>query len=378
MFQEFGIFNYPHKSLGELKKSIFVYKIITRPFMLKLGNMFIKLALKTGLPLKIFTGFIFRQFSGGENLQAIQNITDKLAKFNVYSIPDYSVEADSGHDTSEEVIKEIIKTIDLAVHDKNIPFAVFKPTGITKPELLEQNQDENSLHEFRLKLDKIFSYAAANSIPVLTDAEDYKYQNSVDQVVLEMMKKYNRKKAIVFTTLQMYRKDRLDYLRYLLSEAKSESFILGIKFVRGAYLEKEREEARLMSYPSPVFETKQDTDNAFDEAIKLSVENNNHINIFCGTHNADSIYKLTMLMSEHNIPAKSDGIWFSQLYGMRDNLTFVLAEKGYNVAKYLPYAPIRKLIPYLLRRAEENSSINAQAMQEIEMMKAELKVRQRI
>lgn len=371
-------FRYPHKTDKELKRSIFVYKLITNNILVFFGKIFLFLAIKINLPIKVFTKFLFNQFCGGETLAEAVKESYKLQKFNIKSIPDYSVEGGLGNNQQNKTVEEIIQTIITAANNETIPFAVFKPTGLINPQFLEkQNFKNNSgeIEDFKYRLERIFNAAEKYDIAVLVDAEDYKYQQSIDDILLHYMQRYNKENALIFTTLQMYRTDRLYYFKGLINTAKSESFKLGIKLVRGAYMEKERREAEKLGYEDPIFKTKKETDNSFNKAVELAVKNIDVVNIFCGTHNLESTQRLCDLMNGNNIACNTSKVWFSQLYGMSDELSFWLAEKGYNVAKYLPYGPIRKVIPYLLRRAEENSSINSQAKDELHKMKREIKKR---
>jgi proline dehydrogenase len=371
-------FKYPHKTDSELKQSILAYKMVNNKGLTFLGKIYLGIALKFGLPVKLFTKKLFYQFCGGETLSEVIVMARKLSEFKVKTIPDYSIEGVSKSKFFDELEKEICETIYAASENKNITFAVFKPTGLINPlalEFLEDKKYEKDLRDFSIRLDRIFALAHKKNVPVLVDAEDYKYQNSIDKIIFEFIKKYNNKTAIVFTTLQMYRKDRLAYFYELLKYSVEKQVKLGIKFVRGAYMEKERELAEKNKYADPIYPTKEATDQAFDKAIETAIENLNTVSIFCGTHNLKSILHLCDLMQRKSYPNNHQNVWFSQLYGMRDNISFELAKNGYNVAKYLPYGKIRKVMPYLLRRAEENSSINLQAIEELKIMEKELKRR---
>jgi len=368
---------YSYKTKKELKSALFVYQIITKPFMVSLGKFFLKVALLLHIPIKPFTNFMFKQFCGGENLDEVLKISNNLSKNNVKSIPDYSIEGVSDESAFNNLISEVKKVIDIAAENNNIPFAVFKPTGLIDAEYLKQTTPDNhpEVLAFSKRMDKIFSYASKKTVRVLIDAEDYMFQQRIDDILLQFMKQYNKETVIVFTTLQMYRTDRLDYLEFLIEMAKRENFKLGIKFVRGAYMEKERNRAAEGNYPDPIYPNKADTDAAYDEAIKISVENIEFVEIFNCTHNEDSVSNLIHLMKEHNLAKNDKRIWTSQLYGMRDNISFNLAKEGYNVAKYLPYGPVKHVMPYLVRLAEENSSMSSQAGKEIEMLKEEINKR---
>lgn len=365
---------YAYKTKKELKSALFVYKIITKPFLVKLGKFGLNIALALHIPIKPFTNFMFKQFCGGENLDEILKISERIAKYNVKAIPDYSIEGVSEMSAFNKLIDEVKKVIDIASVNKNIPFAVFKPTGLINSDFLKQeiNADHSELHAYRQRMNEIFSYAAEKNVKVLVDAEDYWFQDRIDEILLDFMKIYNRDKTIVFTTLQMYRIDRLDYLKFITDMAKREGFKIGVKFVRGAYMEKERKRAAEGGYADPINPTKEATDLSFDNAIEYSVEKIEIVEVFCGTHNENSVLNLVNLIEKHNLPKSDSRIWFSQLYGMRDNISFNLAAEGYNVAKYLPYGPVKDVMPYLVRRAEENSSMGSQAGEEIRMLMEEV------
>lgn len=365
---------YAYKSKKELKSALFVYRIITKPLMVKLGKVLLNIALAIRIPIKPFTNFMFKQFCGGENLNEVLIISERIGKYNVKSIPDYSIEGVSEISTFNRLIDEVKKVIDISFQDKNIPFAVFKPTGLIDANFLRQSIPANhpELEAYRLRMDEIFSYAALKNVKVMVDAEDYWFQERIDEILLDFMKKYNLEIPIVFTTLQMYRTDRLDYLKFITDMAKREGFKLGIKFVRGAYLEKERQRAIEGGYPDPINSSKEETDSCFDNAISYSIENIDTVEVFCGTHNEKSVLNFINTIEKQGLQKNDNRVWCSQLYGMRDNLSFNLAAEGYNVAKYLPYGPVREVMPYLVRRAEENSSMGSQAKKEIEMLREEM------
>ncbi|HOK37093.1 MAG TPA: proline dehydrogenase family protein [Bacteroidales bacterium] len=373
-FQNFNL-AYRYKSKKELKNSLIVFKIITSPFLVSLGSSLIKIAQRLKLPLKPFTANIYKHFCGGESLDDVIALSEKLSKYGVKSIPDYSVEGQAEEESFSKLENEVLKTIKIAHNNPDIPFAVFKPTGLVNPELLTKDSDIQNpeFKKFIERFNRIFSYARELNVRVLVDAEDFVYQHKIDDTLLNFMKRYNKSFPVVFTTLQMYRTDRLDYLKFLLTEAEKNDFILGIKFVRGAYMEKERAMAKKSNYPDPIYKTKVETDNAYNSALKFAVENINRINIFCATHNEESTLYLISLIDTLRISHSDERIFFSQLYGMRDNISFALASEGFNVAKYIPYGPVNKVIPYLIRRAQENSSASSHSKSELAMLKEVLK-----
>jgi len=299
-----------------------------------------------------------------------------MAAHRVKSILDYSVEESESEAGISLALNETLRSIRFAATSPHIPFAVFKPTAFTTSRLLEAAGSKHPLTEeenleanrLRERIDRLCREAFDHGIPILIDAEESHYQHLIDEVAEEMMKKYNRQKAIVFNTFQMYRTDRLDFLKESYRKARKGSYFLGAKFVRGAYMEKERERAQKMGYPSPIHPDKESTDRDYDAALKFSVEHIDRISIFNGTHNENSSAYMAELMKTHGIPPDDERIWFSQLLGMSDHISFNLAHRGFLVAKYVPYGPVRHVIPYLLRRAEENTSVAGQSNRELDLI----------
>jgi proline dehydrogenase len=301
----------------------------------------------------------------------------------MYSILDYSSEGQETEEAFQHVMKEISYSIDLAVKNKNIAYTVFKPSALGREEVLVKASSGETLsdsekHEiagFKNRLDNLCKKAYENNIRLLIDAEDHSYLKIVDDTTVDLMKKYNKENAIVFITLQMYRWDRLDYLKELIAEARQSDYKPGVKLVRGAYMERERRRAAAMGYPSPIYPDKAGSDSGYDGAQKLCVENIDIVSLFSGTHNEQSCEYLVNLMAENNLKPGDGRIFFSQLLGMSDHLSFNLASAGYNVAKYIPYGPVREVLPYLIRRAEENTSVAGQTGRELRLITQELKRR---
>jgi len=368
------------KSNKELKKAYFLFSTIKHPWLVKIGKVLVTIALAIRFPIKwIVKPTIYAHFCGGETISECEPVVQKLAKYNVKTILDYSVEGKESPEEMKAALDETIRAIKNASENPDIPFAVFKPTAFGKDAVLEKASSDKSLttgeqeelNRFRDRIDTLAKTAYDGDIPIMIDAEDYCYQKVIDQVVTEMMEKYNKKKPIVFNTLQMYRWDRLDFLKEELRKAQGGGYYIGMKFVRGAYMEKERERAERLGYPSPIHPDKERTDRDYNEALKFSVENIEKIAIFNGTHNEESSLYLTELMEEHGIEKDDPRAWSSQLYGMSDHISFNLAEEGYNVAKYLPYGPVKNVLPYLIRRAEENTSVAGQTSRELNLLKKE-------
>ncbi|HBF89226.1 MAG TPA: proline dehydrogenase [Bacteroidales bacterium] len=375
--------SFQYKSDKELKKSLIIFRYLFSGFMLEFGKFAVNFALKLNLPIRwAVKPLIFHQFCGGENIAECSKVISTLAKYNVKSILDYSVEGKSVENEIMEVFHETIETINQASKNKNISFAVFKPSAFAPKDILEKasqkklsEKEEIAFQFFVDKVDKLCSHASKQKVKLLVDAEHFSFQQIVDDVTFSMMKKHNSSEVYIFNTLQMYRSDRLLYLQEVIQCSKNEKFKLGIKLVRGAYMENERKLAQEKKYLSPIFKTKEETNITFNNAVKLCVENIEILNLFCGTHNEDSCLLLTELMAMQNISKNDDRIFFAQLYGMSDNISFNLSKEGYNVAKYIPYGPVKEVMPYLLRRADENSSVKGQSSRELELIIREVKRR---
>jgi proline dehydrogenase len=372
------------KSNRDLDKAYWLFSVISNRTIVKIGGFLSKLALKIHFPINwIVNPTIYNHFCGGETIEECLPTIVKLSKYNVKSILDYSVEGKEDPHEIQAALEETLRTIDNAARQDFIPFTVFKPTAFAISKVLEKKTAGNSLtpeeekeyENFRNRVDTLCKKAYELNVPIMVDAEHFCYQGIIDEVAMEMMEKYNRKKAIVYNTYQMYRHDRMDVFHRDLESARKKDFFLGIKFVRGAYMERERERASRLGYPSPIHPDKESTDRAYDAALKYAVENINHVSIFNGTHNEKSNLLLTELMEKHGISRNDFRCYFSQLYGMSDHISFNLANKGYNVAKYLPYGPVRSVLPYLIRRTEENTSIAGQTSREMRLITLERKRR---
>jgi proline dehydrogenase len=357
---------FSHLSDKDLNFSIKMFQMMQNPKLVKIGTALSNFALATHLPITgIVRSTVFRQFCGGINLEESLEKISALNAANVGAILDYAVEGAQKESAFESTKDQIITVIKKAETTDGIPVACMKMTGIARFDLLKKVTSELELteiekHEYKRAVDRfeqICKTAASTGIPIYIDAEETWIQPAIDRLIESRMRVYNKKKAIVFHTLQMYRWDKMDQLKKLIAESKKEGWFLGVKFVRGAYLEKENQRAIEMGYKTLMQPNKQATDRDFDGAIQLMVENIDHCEICNGTHNALSSMKLVNLMSKHNLRHNDSRIYFSQLKGMSDTISFNLADAGYNVSKYLPYGPVKATIPYLTRRAEENSAI---------------------
>jgi len=368
------------KSDTELDRAYFLFKMIANEPLVRIGTAVTNFALKTHLPVEgLIRATVFDHFCGGVNEDDCLTVVDKLFTKGVSSVLDYSVEGKEEEEQFDAVLEKTLKLIEFAKEKKAIPFAVFKPTGFGRIDLYEKIGEGQPLNvaeteewnKVVARFDKVCKASYDSDVALLIDAEESWMQDPVDDLVEEMMIKYNKVKPIVFNTLQMYRWDRLDYLKKLHEKAKNEGFFIGMKLVRGAYMEKENERAVEKGYPTPICPSKEATDENYDAAVKYMVDHLDTMSIFEGTHNEASTYFLMDLMEERGIKSDDDRIWFGQLYGMSDNISFNLADNGYNVAKYLPFGPVKDVMPYLIRRAEENTSVAGQTSRELEMIKAE-------
>lgn len=363
-----------------LRRARLLFSVMGMRGLVLAGNRILPLLIRAGLPVGwLVKPTIYRHFVGGETLAECAGLVESLAAYGVKSILDYSVEGIGSEEAIAATLKETLASVQNAGSNPDIPFAVFKPSAFIRHEVLDRitdsarlsSEDLNETDAFRKRVGILCDEAACCGIPLLIDAEDSWYQWLIDDVTEEMMMQYNRGQAIVFNTLQMYRHDRLDYLEQLIGRARQNGFTAGLKFVRGAYMEKERLRAASSGYPSPIQPDKAATDRDFDAALAISVENLDTVSIFCGTHNEESCRFLIEQMNKHHIPANHPRVWFSQLYGMSDHISFNLARAGYNVAKYVPYGPVKHVMPYLMRRAEENTSVAGQTGRELRLLAAE-------
>ena len=371
------------KSNNQLQLSYFLFKVMNFKLLVQLGTKIILLALKLHLPVQnLIKKTIFSQFCGGVNEEDCLKVVDTLYTKDVSAVLDYAVEGKINEEEFNNAFEKTLKIIEFAKERQAIPFAVFKPTSLGRMDLYEKignatvltvaEQEEWSRVESRFDL--VCQAAHQKDVPVLIDAEESWMQTAADDLILEMMRKYNTEKAIVYNTLQMYRWDRMEYLKKIHQQAKGGAFYIGIKLVRGAYMEKENERAEENNYPSPICASKAATDENYNTALRYITDNLDVFSLFAGTHNETSTYYLMELMQEKNITTHDFRIWFGQLYGMSDTISFNLAANGYNVAKYVPFGPVEEVIPYLIRRAQENTAVAGQTSRELEMI---IKERQR-
>ena len=373
------------KSDNDLQWSYRLFNMIGKPWLVKFGKVATNVAFSLHLPVKgMIKKTIFKQFCGGETIEDCSTKIAELGQFNIGTILDYSVEGKSSDEDLDHTRDEIIRTIMAAKSNGHIPFAVFKITGVARTDLLRKtnhadaelsDKEKKDFADAMARVDAICKAAFEADVPLFIDAEDSWFQDVIDRMTNAMMAKYNKEKAIVYNTLQMYRHDRLDFLKKTHREAVAGGYYAGIKMVRGAYMEKEREVAEKEGYPSPIQPDKASTDRDYDLGLEYVVENIERFALCAGTHNEKSSLKLVDLMEAKGIAKDDKRIYFAQLLGMSDHISFNVAHAGYNVAKYVPYGPVKEVMPYLIRRAEENTSVAGQTGRELSLIISEKKRR---
>ncbi|MFM7176466.1 MAG: proline dehydrogenase family protein [Bacteroidota bacterium] len=375
------------KTDGELKKAYWLFKAIAFPSLVKASPALLRIAMAVRFPVvPIVRATIFKHFCGGENIHDCNETVKKLWQQRIGSILDYSVEGEENEGNFDKTTEEICATVERAQGDPSIPFCVFKVTGISRFALLEKvssgatlSTDENDEYsKVRERIGKICGLAAKNRVRLFIDAEESWIQPAIDGLADDMMALHNKEHVIVYNTIQLYRTDRLTFLKKSHERGQTMGYKNGFKLVRGAYMEKERARAVEMGYPSPIQPDREHCNRDYDDALRFCIEHIDSIAICAGTHNENSSRLLTTLMREHQIPNDHPSIWFSQLLGMSDHLSGNLANSGYMVAKYVPYGPVKSVLPYLIRRAQENTSIAGQTGRELSMIMRELKRRRNI
>ncbi len=395
-------FAFEYKSDKQLRKARFLFSLMGKPWLVKLGTRLAPWSVRAGLPVKgLIRKTIFAQFVGGETLEQTAGVAKMLGEYNVQVILDYGVEGKEGEENFEHACEEFIRVINYAGTQPNIPFMSVKVTGFARFGLLEKmdelmHAEEGTLmkrfllaidklapeereewHRIRHRTMRVCETAAARNVGVFIDAEETWIQDPVDALTILMMDTFNKKKAVVYNTTQHYRTDRQAFLHDSYKAAIERGFILGAKLVRGAYMEKERKRAEERGYPSPIFPDKEATDRDFNECVKFCIDHIDRVALVVASHNEYSNLYATQLLQEKGLPLKHPHVHWSQLYGMSDNITFNLAHAGCSVSKYLPFGPIRDVIPYLMRRAQENTSVKGQTGRELGLIKKELERRRR-
>ncbi|WP_299677684.1 proline dehydrogenase family protein [uncultured Dokdonia sp.] len=372
------------KSDSELERAYFLFKMISKEPLVRIGTAMTKFALSAKLPVEgLIRSTVFDHFCGGVSEDDCIPVMDKLFEAGVCSVLDYSVEGKEDEKQFDACLTKVVELTDFAEEKEAMPISVFKPTGVGRFDIWQKkttgevftSEEQEEWDKIVDRFDQICKKAKETDVAVLIDAEESWMQDAADDLVAEMMAKYNTEKAIVFNTLQCYRWDRLDYLKKLHVDARVKGFKIGVKIVRGAYMEKENERAEEMKYETPICASKSDTDDNFNNTLKYIFDHLEDVSVFLGTHNEASCLLAMEIMKEKSIAIHDKRVWFGQLYGMSDHISFNLASEGYNVAKYMPFGPVKDVMPYLIRRAEENTSVAGQTNRELELIKSERKRR---
>jgi proline dehydrogenase len=375
------------KSNWQLRKTYWIFAAMNQNWLVKIGTFFIKLFLMLNFPIKaLIRKTVFEHFCGGETIAGCDPTVRQLDAAHIGTILDYSVEGEDSEASFDTTTDEVLRTIEKASQTPAIPFSVFKVTGLARTELLEIAQmgtpldeaDQTAFERVRARVVRLCEAAAERHVRIFFDAEETWIQDTIDALAYDMMARFNRQQAVVYNTYQLYRREGYDNLIKATEAARAQGYCLGVKLVRGAYMEKERQRAHELEYCDPIHATKEDTDADFNRAIDFCVENRDVISLCLGTHNEYSSLYLTQQMKRKGIPANHTHFWFAQLLGMSDNISYNLAKAGYNVAKYVPYGPVEAVMPYLFRRAAENTSVAGQSSREFSLVRKELRRRRRM
>ena len=362
------------KSDKDLSRAYLLFKTISNPIISKTLTSFVKVAMWLKLPINpIIRATVYKHFCGGTTITNSQDTIDKLWESHIGTILDFSAEGKENEEDFNRAMNETIASIKKAKTESSIPFSVFKPTGMARFALLEKissklkltKEEEIEKKTFEVRIENICRIARENKVPLFIDAEESWIQNGIDDIAISMMQMFNKKEAWIFNTLQLYRNDRVAHLEMLLKLAKEKNFFVGLKLVRGAYHEQEIERAKEKGYDCPVHTAKENTDIDYNKALTLCIENIDFVSVCAGTHNEDSSVLLIELLEKHSISKDDKRVYFSQLLGMSDHISYNAAKAGFNVVKYVPYGPVEDVLPYLIRRAEENTSIAGQMGREL-------------
>lgn len=371
---------FAYKSSKELQQSYWLFRLINNPLLVKISTTLAQWSFNWRLPVTPLVKYtIYRQFCSGETLEESQPVIDRLLQYGVKSLLDYGVEAKETDADFDQTIAQLLKSIEFARNKPAIPAVSTKITGFARFALLEKVSAHTPLtpaeqaewDRVQNRMHTLCKAAQAAQMSIYFDAEESWIQDAIDRLVNDMMEQYNRPFPVAFTTLQMYRHDRMDFLQKLFAYAQEKGFFPAVKLVRGAYMEKERNRAAEMGYPSPIQPDKEASDRDFNRALQFCIEHSSQIAVCNASHNENSAAYLCSLMQQNNIPHNHPNVWFAQLYGMGDHISFNLAKEGYNVAKYLPYGPVREVIPYLIRRSQENTSVSGQMSRELSLLQQE-------
>ena len=364
----------------ELRRSYLLMRLVDSPFLTKIGPPLLNFAFRIRLPIKgIVRKTLFDHFCAGESLEESATTTNHLERYGVQTILDYAVEGEKTEAGFDATLEELIATLEHGSRHEAVAFTACKLTGLASIELMEKIQrrdpltksEQASYDRVKERLQKLAQASEQYQTPIFIDAEESWFQDVVDECAETLMRQYNQNKPLIYTTVQLYRHDRLAYLEQLIEDSRQQGYYLGVKLVRGAYMEKEGERAEEQDYPTPIQPNKAATDRDYDLALELCMQHIDHVAICAGTHNEASTLKLSQLMTEKGLPPNHPHVLFAQLQGMSDNISFNLAHAGYNTAKYLPYGPVKAVLPYLIRRAQENTAIAGQSSREVELLKKE-------
>lgn len=362
------------KSDKDLNRAYLLFKTISNPIISNTLTAFIKVAMWLHLPISwAIKATVYKHFCGGTTIENSQATIDKLWQSSIGTILDFSAEGKENEEDFNLVMNETIASIQKAKSESSIPFSVFKPTGLARFALLEKISNNSNLTKeeeiektiFEGRIENICQTASDNKVPLFIDAEESWIQDAIDDIAIKMMQKFNKNEAWIYNTLQLYRNDRVDHLEMLLKLATEKRFFVGLKLVRGAYHEQEIERAKEKGYNCPVHTIKENTDIEYNKALTICIENIDFVSVCAGTHNEESSALLVELLNKHNISKDDKRVYFSQLLGMSDHISYNAAKEGFNVVKYVPYGPVKVVIPYLIRRAEENTSIAGQMGREL-------------
>lgn len=372
------------KSNAELDRALFLFGMMNRPTIVKAGTFLTNISLKLHLPVEtLIKKTVFEQFCGGVTEEDCKPVTRQMYEENLHSILDYSVEGKKTEAEFDAAMNKKLSLIEYANERDEISFAMFKPTGIGRFEIWEKVSEKLSLSDdekeewekVKKRVDILCNRAYELKVRLYADAEETWMQTAADDLMEEMMRKYNKEEVFIFNTLQCYRWDRLEYLVQLHEKAKKEGFKIGAKIVRGAYMEKENSRAKRLGYPTPICESKEATDVNFNSVLSYCLNHLDDISVFIGTHNEVSSYLALQIIEDKGLSIEDERIWFSQLYGMSDHISYNLAKRGYNAVKLVPFGPVRDVVPYLLRRAQENTSVKGQTGRELSLLREERKRR---
>jgi proline dehydrogenase len=372
------------KSDSELERAYFLFRMIANEPLVRIGTAVTNFAIKAHLPVEgLIRSTVFDHFCGGINEEDCLSVVKKMYSKGVSSVLDYSVEAKEDETQFDAALEKTLKILDFVKEKDSMPFAVFKPTGFGRLALYQKlgegtsftTSEQEEWDRVVERFEKVCSKTQQMQVRLLIDAEESWMQNAADDIVERLMRKYNTKRPYIYNTLQMYRWDRMEYLQEQHRKAKEGGYYLGYKLVRGAYLEKENARAESMGYPTPICSSKEETDSNFNNAVRFIMNNLKQISMFAGTHNESSTKLILEIMRERGLENHDQNIWFGQLYGMSDHISYNLSANGYNVAKYLPFGPVRDVMPYLIRRAEENTSVVGQTNRELELIEREMERR---